>query len=223
MDKRMLIPQLLERQGVLPLYYHDDPQISGELAKALYAAGIRALEYTNRGQEALSNFGFLRSLCDRELPGMVLGAGTIKDGTSAMAFLDAGADFIVSPGLAEDVYDVTYSHKSLWIPGCMTVTEIMRAEQYGLSLIKLFPASLLGPGFVQAVREIFPTLQWLPTGGVSPEAQSLDGWFRAGALAVGLGSKLLQKDLVGRRDYPQITAATRELIGLINRLRVAKP
>jgi 2-dehydro-3-deoxyphosphogluconate aldolase / (4S)-4-hydroxy-2-oxoglutarate aldolase len=221
MDKRTLIHQTIERQGILPLYYHPDPRVSCELAKALYLAGVRALEYTNRGTQALANFALLRSLCEQQLPGMLLGAGTVKDGASAFAFLEAGADFIVSPGLAEDVYDITYSSKALWIPGCMTVTEIMQAEAYGLKLIKLFPASLLGPGFIEALRDIFPGLQWLPTGGIGTERQTLKAWFGSGALAVGMGSNLLPKDLVEQRAYGQITASAKTLLREVETLRSA--
>jgi 2-dehydro-3-deoxyphosphogluconate aldolase / (4S)-4-hydroxy-2-oxoglutarate aldolase len=219
MDKRTEIISILKEQGILPLYFHPDPAISIGVMKALYEAGIRAVEYTNRGKEALANFSVLRSLCDMELPGMQLGVGTIKEASAARDFVQAGADFLVSPGLAEDVFDISYSEKILWIPGCMTVTEIMKAEQFGLGLIKLFPGTLLGPDFVRAIREVFPNLLFIPTGGVELEKENLRNWFNAGVCAVGVGSKLITKELVQNKEYKKITDSALSLMNTIKALR----
>ena len=218
-NARKQIIDLLETQAVLPLYFHEDAGTSVETARALYHAGIRNLEYTNRGEQALKNFEKIRKVCDQELPGMFLGAGTIKDGAAASAFINAGADFLVSPGLAEDVYDAAYSNKILWIPGCMTVTEILKAEQFGTQLVKLFPGSLLGPSFIEAVREIFPGLLFMPTGGVTPEKENLQAWFRSGAFAVGMGSRLLSKASMDKKEFEKIAAATKELLNLVQNIR----
>jgi len=219
MDKRETIISLLQTQGILPLYFHPDAAISVDVMKALYAAGIRAVEYTNRGAAALANFSLLRTVCNTELKDMQLGAGTIKDAAAARDFIHAGADFLVSPGLAEDVFDISYSEKVLWIPGCMTVTEIMKAEQFGLGLIKLFPGTLLGPDFVRAIREIFPTLLFIPTGGVELEKENLRNWFDAGVCAVGVGSKLMTKALLEKKEYSKITQNAQALLSLISESR----
>ena len=219
MDKRTEIISVIQEQGLMPLYFHASAETSIEVIKALYNGGCRVVEYTNRGKEALENFTTLKKICDEELPGIYLGAGTIKDESAANAFINAGADFLVSPGLAEDVFDATYSDKVLWIPGCMTITEIMKAEQFGIQLIKLFPGNLLGPAFVQAIKEIFPSLLFMPTGGVDLEKENLQAWFKAGVCAVGMGSKLITKDILEKKDYQQISARSKEALDMIRELR----
>ena len=139
MDKKAAILKLIPEQGILPLYFNKDEEVSIRILHALYAAGIRTVEYTNRGEAALKNFAKLREVCDKELGGMYLGVGTIKDAASAEAFVDAGADYIISPGLVEDAVAVANANNMLWVPGCMTPSEIIRAEQLGAKLIKLFP------------------------------------------------------------------------------------
>jgi 2-dehydro-3-deoxyphosphogluconate aldolase/(4S)-4-hydroxy-2-oxoglutarate aldolase len=219
MDKRTQIIVLIKEQGLVPLYFHASAQTSIEVLKALYNGGCRVIEYTNRGNEALKNFGQLRKTCDQELPGMYLGAGTIKEEAAANAFINAGADFLISPGLAEDVFDAAYSDKILWIPGCMTITEIMKAEQFGIELIKLFPGNILGPAFVQAIKEIFPNLSFMPTGGVELEKENLQAWFRAGVSAVGIGSKLISKNILEKREYEKISLLAKQTLDMISELR----
>ncbi|HEX4850013.1 MAG TPA: bifunctional 4-hydroxy-2-oxoglutarate aldolase/2-dehydro-3-deoxy-phosphogluconate aldolase, partial [Puia sp.] len=154
-----------------------------------------------------------------KLPGLFLGAGTIKDETAADAFIKADADFLVSPGIAEDVFDVAYSEKVLWIPGCMTVTEIMKAEEFGIELVKLFPGSLLGPPFVQAIRDIFPNISFVPTGGVELNKENLQQWFSAGVMAVGMGSKLISQAAMKNKEYAKIEKAAREVLVSIGEVR----
>ena len=219
MDKRIQVGELIREQGLLPLYFHQSAEVSADILKALYKAGCRVVEYTNRGNEALKNFKKLRLLCDEELGGMHLGAGTIKDASAANAFIDAGADFLISPGLSEDVFDIAYSEKILWIPGCMTPTEIMKAEAFGTSFVKLFPGNLLGPSFVQSVKEIFPDISFIPTGGVEPEKENLASWFSAGVSAVGMGSKLIKKEMVEKKEYSKITTQAKEVLVIIDNIR----
>jgi 2-dehydro-3-deoxyphosphogluconate aldolase/(4S)-4-hydroxy-2-oxoglutarate aldolase len=219
MDKRTEIISMIKEQGLVPLYFHASAQVSIDVLKALFHGGCRVIEYTNRGSEALKNFEQLRKICDTELPGIYLGAGTIKNESAAKAFINAGADFLVSPGLAEDVFDATYSDKILWIPGCMTITEIMKAEEFGIELIKLFPGSILGPAYVQAIREVFPNLLFMPTGGVELEKENLQAWFKSGVCAVGMGSKLISKSILERNEYEQISLLTKEALGIIEGIK----
>ncbi len=218
MDKRVTIADTLYDQSLMPLYFHQDEKQSVELMQALYEAGVRLIEYTNRGAEALGNFKALKKQAE-QMPGLFVGAGTIKDEVAANAFIDAGADFIISPALAEDVYDVAYSNKVLWIPGCMTPTEILKAEQFGVSLVKLFPGNILGPGFVQAVKELFPAMKFMPTGGVETKADNLQAWFAAGVCAVGMGSKLISKEDLKEKNYQSITAITRDVLQTIKQVK----
>jgi 2-dehydro-3-deoxyphosphogluconate aldolase/(4S)-4-hydroxy-2-oxoglutarate aldolase len=150
---------------------------------------------------------------------MYLGIGTIKNGDMAQTFIDAGTDFIISPGLVDAVAEVSDRNKLLWIPGCMTPTEIIRAETLGAKMIKLFPGNILGAAFVSAIKEIFPGLLFIPTGGVEVDKANLSGWFKAGVCAVGMGSKLITKQLLESKDYKQITAATQEVLAIIRSIK----
>lgn len=209
----------IEEQGVLPLYFHPDATVSVEVLKALYAAGIRAVEYTNRGEEALENFKLLKETRDQELPELLLGIGTIKRKKEAKAFMKAGADFIIAPGMIEEVAETVLKEEMVWIPGCMTTTEIIRAEDAGAKLIKLFPGNLLGPSFVSAIKELFPGLKFMPTGGVEVSRDNLTGWFKSGVVAVGMGSKLITKEILEKKEYETLITKTKEAMALVKEVR----
>ena len=219
MDKKSELLDLIPRQGVLPLYFYKDTEVSIEVLKALYRSGIRTVEYTNRGEAALKNFREMRKVCDAELKGMYLGVGTIKDSASAQAFIDAGADYLISPGLVEDAIKVADKNNMLWVPGCMTPSEIIRAEQLGAKIVKLFPGNILGPAFLSAIKELFPNLLFMPTGGVDLDKENISGWFKAGVCAVGMGSKLISKSLLEQKDYSKIEALTKETMNIIKSVR----
>ncbi len=219
MSKKDEILKLIPEQGILPLYYNSDTEVSVNILHALYKAGIRTVEYTNRGEAALKNFAKLREVCDRELGGMYLGVGTIKDAASAQAFIDAGADYIISPGLVEEVVPVANKYDMLWVPGCMTATEIIKAENLGAKFIKLFPGNLLGPSFMSAIKELFPNTLFMPTGGVEVSKENISGWFKAGVCAVGMGSKLISKEVMEGKKYDELTAATKEAIAIVKASR----
>lgn len=219
MEKKETIQSLIPQQGILPLYFYKDTTVSIEVLKALYSAGIRAVEYTNRGEAALQNFKEMRKVCDSELKGMYLGIGTIKNGEMAQTFIDAGTDYIICPGLIESVAAVADTNSMLWVPGCMTPTEIIRAETLGAKMIKLFPGNILGPGFMSAIKELFPGLSFMPTGGVELDKDSISGWFKAGVCAVGMGSKLITKQLLEAKDYAQITKDTEKVLAIIQSIK----
>jgi len=220
MDKKSELLKLITDQGILPLYFTKDPEVSIQVLKALYNAGIRAVEYTNRGEAALHNFKKMREVCDSELKGMYLGIGTIKNGAMGQTFIDAGADYIISPGLVESVAEVADKNNMLWVPGCMTPTEIIRADTLGANLIKLFPGNVLEPAFLSAVKEIFPNLLFMPTGGVDLDKENIAGWFKAGVCAVGMGSKLISKQLLEQKNYKKIEELTKEAMEII---KLVKP
>lgn len=219
MDKKAQISGLITEQGVLPLFFNKDADVSISVLKALYEAGIRTVEYTNRGEAALKNFEHLRRVCDTELKDMYLGIGTIKNKEAAQAFVDAGADYLISPGLVEEAAQVANQNNMLYVPGCMTPTEIIKAEQLGAKVIKIFPGNVLGPGFVSAIKELFSGLQFMITGGVEPEEGNLRSWFGAGAVAVGMGSKLITKASLENKEYAKITELTKESLRLIKLVR----
>ena len=219
MDKRTAITEKLNEQGLMPLFFNADVEVSRSVLKALYTAGVRIVEYTNRGEAALENFKALKTLADAEMPGLFLGIGTIKDEQAANVFINAGADFLVSPALAEDVFDVAYNNKILWIPGCMTPTEILKAEGFGLSLVKLFPGNVLGPGYVHAIKELFPAMQFMPTGGVETSEENLAAWFASGVCAVGMGSKLITTQLLKEKNYDSISKNAKAVLDTVQQIK----
>jgi 2-dehydro-3-deoxyphosphogluconate aldolase/(4S)-4-hydroxy-2-oxoglutarate aldolase len=219
MDKKATILKLIPEQGMLPLYFNKSEEVSVNILHALYAAGIKTIEYTNRGEAALKNFARLRQVCDNELGGMYLGVGTIKDAASAQAFIDAGADYIISPGLVEDAIAVADKNNVFWLPGCMTPTEIIKAEQLGAKIIKLFPGNMLGPAFMSSIRTLFPNLLFMPTGGVELTTESIGGWFKAGVCAVGMGSQLISNAVMDGEKYAELTEATKKALEIVKASR----
>lgn len=215
MRKKDQALQALLQQKLLPLYYHQSAEVSTAILRALYEAGVRTLEYTNRGENALENFKVLRKTVDKSLSGLQLGIGTIKTKKQAKKFMEAGADFIVCPCMNEEVADTVQQAGLLWIPGCFTTTEIAHAEEAGASLVKIFPGNLLGPSYISAIKEIFPDLKFMPTGGVEAEAKNLKSWFAAGVVAVGMGSKLISKELIAQEDYAGVKVAAAKALQLV--------
>ncbi|MDQ6762541.1 MAG: bifunctional 4-hydroxy-2-oxoglutarate aldolase/2-dehydro-3-deoxy-phosphogluconate aldolase [Bacteroidota bacterium] len=219
MEKKDILLKLIPEQGILPLYFYKDTEVSLQVLRALYNAGIRAVEYTNRGEDALRNFKEMRKVCDEELQGMYLGIGTIKNGEMAQTFIDAGADYIICPGLIEEVAEVADKINMLWVPGCMTPSEIIRAENMGAKMIKLFPGNILGPAFMSSIKELFPQLAFMPTGGVELDKENIAGWFKAGVCAVGMGSKLVSKSLLEQKAYAKIEEATKQAMDIVKQVR----
>ncbi|AWK06503.1 bifunctional 4-hydroxy-2-oxoglutarate aldolase/2-dehydro-3-deoxy-phosphogluconate aldolase [Flavobacterium crocinum] len=207
------------KQGMLPLYFNADENKSVTLLKTLYNAGIRAIEYTNRGPEAISNFKKLIEVRNAELPDMLLGIGTIKNLVQAETYYLAGADFFISPGFVPEVASFLIGKEVLYAPGCMTPTEIIAAENAGVKFIKLFPGNILGPDFMSGIRDVFPDLIFMPTGGVDTTSQSIETWFNAGVSAVGMGSKLISKKVMQEEAYDRIEEETKRVLELIKTIR----
>lgn len=193
--------ELITQQGILPLFYHDDWEVTIKVVNALYAAGIRIVEYTNGGKNTLINFSYLLACRNTQWPGLKIGIGTVKSAEQAKVFIKSGADFIICPGVIGSVAKTVHASGLLWIPGCMTVTEIILAEHYGASIVKIFPGKLLGPSFINSIKDIFPDLLFMPTGGVEINKESMGAWFESGVCAVGLGSQLINSDLMLNRNY----------------------
>jgi 2-dehydro-3-deoxyphosphogluconate aldolase/(4S)-4-hydroxy-2-oxoglutarate aldolase len=212
MDRESEVGEKIKSKGLLPLFYHDDAALCLAVVQALYDAGVTAIEFTNRGKKALENFKLLVNERNKKMPGLLLGIGTIKTAEQATAFIEAGADFLVSPVFDSSVCDVAYMQKILWIPGCMTATEIHVAEQAGCKFIKLFPGNVLGPGFVEAIRPLFPGLEYVVTGGVDVSKKNIRSWFDAGVSAVGMGSKLISKTLLEEKDFKKLVEETKDVL-----------
>ncbi|WP_294312786.1 bifunctional 4-hydroxy-2-oxoglutarate aldolase/2-dehydro-3-deoxy-phosphogluconate aldolase [uncultured Chryseobacterium sp.] len=206
-------------QGGLPLYYHAEESVSLDILRSLYRAGIRAVEYTSRGKAALGNFTKMVEIRNAEMPEMLLGIGTIKTLQQAEEYHAVGADFFISPGFLPEVADFLIPKNVLYSPGCMTPTEIIAAEKAGVTFIKLFPGNVLGAGFMSAVKDVFPNLKFMPTGGVDTTKESIESWFKAGVSAVGMGSKLISKELMQAKDYGTMEKETRKVLEIIRELK----
>ena len=212
---RLEVAQVMKATGLVPLFYHPDLEISKQVVKACYDGGARLLEFTARGDFAHEVFGELVKYVTKELPGMVMGVGSVTDAAAASRYMALGANFIVTPVLREDIAIACNRRKVLWSPGCGTLTEIARAEELGCEIVKLFPGDIYGPNFVKGIKGPQPWTSIMPTGGVSPTKDNLKAWFDAGVTCVGMGSKLIKKDSQGNFDLKEISRLIENSIKII--------
>ena len=216
---RIEVATVMKETGLVPLFYHKDLEVSKKVLKACYAGGARLMEFTARGDFAHEVFGELTKYAVAELPGMIMGVGSVTDGAAASRFMALGANFIVTPVLREDIALVCNRRKVLWSPGCGTLTEIARAEELGCEIVKLFPGDIYGPNFVKGIKGPCPWTNIMPTGGVSPTKENLEAWFNAGVTCVGMGSKLMSKKPNGEFDYDVIEAKVRDSMGILQKVK----
>lgn len=216
---RIEVAQMMQKTGLVPLFFHTDIEIAQDVTRACYEGGARLMEFTNRGDFAHEVFSQLSKYCAEHLPEMILGVGSVTDAASASLYMAMGANFIVTPVLREDIALVCNRRKVLWSPGCGSLTEIARAEELGCEIVKLFPGGIYGPKFIKGVRAPQPWTRIMPTGGVAPTEENLRGWFEAGATCVGMGSKLVSKQRVADKDYASITETTRSALAIIQSIR----
>ena len=216
---RLEVAAVMKDTGLVPLFYHPDLETSKKVVAACYKGGARLLEFTARGDFAHEVFGELVKFVIKELPGMVMGVGSVTDAAAASRFMSLGANFIVTPVLREDIAIVCNRRKVLWSPGCGTLTEITRAEELGCEIVKLFPGDIYGPQFVKGIKGPQQWTSIMPTGGVAPTKENLSAWFAAGVTCVGMGSKLMAKDAEGNFDLEKIESKTREALKIIQDLR----
>lgn len=208
----------ITRAGIIPVFSHPDLEVSLAIVRACYDGGLRAFEYTNRNAQALDNFREVAALVKRDMPDMLLGAGTIWDVPMAETFAEAGADFIVSPIMNPAVGAWCHQKGLLWSPGCMTVTEVFNARQQGAELVKVFPGEVVGPAFVRSVKSVMPDVQLMVTGGVEPTTESLGTWFGAGVSCVGMGSQLFSKQAIAEKNWATIRQTVAQAISVLRSL-----
>ncbi len=216
---RIEVASVMKETGMVPLFYHPDVELGKKVLKACYDGGARLLEYTARGDFAFEVFSDLNKYALKELPGMIMGVGSITDGAAASMFMQMGANFIVTPSLREDIAIVCNRRKVLWSPGCGSLTEINKAEEMGCEIVKLFPGDLYGPGFVKAIKGPQPWTSVMPTGGVSTEEANLKAWFDAGVTCVGMGSKLISKEILNKKDFDGLETLVRATLKTIAKIR----
>ena len=214
-------PQIIaaiKNAGVVPLFTHDNPEDAQQVLEAAYRGGIRVFEFTNRRSNSFEVFQHLLSV-SKKYPDLMLGIGTILDGATTKKFIDAGAHFIISPVVKLEMAIVCHGHDVPWIPGCATLTEIVFAKDNGADIIKLFPASVLGPGFVSSIMPVVPGLQLMITGGVEPNEKNLTSWFKAGAACVGMGSQLFTKEILEQKDWTLLEQKVAECLSIAKGVR----
>ena len=216
---RLEVATRIKQQGLVPLFFDADPQVGIKVMEACYQGGARILEFTNRGDFAHETFRVLQQYCLSNLPGLMLGVGSVTDAGTTALYLQNGAQFVVTPLFRQDVAMVCNRRKVLWLPGCSSLGEIAKAEEVGAEIIKLFPGGVYGPGFISAIRGPQPWTDIMPTGGVAPNKENLKAWIAAGACAVGMGSKLIKANETGQYDFQDIENKVRYSLDLIYTLR----
>jgi 2-dehydro-3-deoxyphosphogluconate aldolase/(4S)-4-hydroxy-2-oxoglutarate aldolase len=209
--------------GLVPVFYHGDVEVATQIVEALAKAGVRCIEFTNRGDQAHLVFGELARRFNQD-ERVILGAGSVLDPGTAALYIQLGANFIVGPVLNAEVARLCNRRKVAYSPGCGSVSEISTAEELGVEICKVFPGSQVGgPGFVKAVRGPMPWTYIMPTGGVSPSEENMRAWFEAGVACVGMGSNLVRKDLVTAGDFAAIQEMAHQTLAWIEQIRQEHP
>ncbi|MCL6273709.1 bifunctional 4-hydroxy-2-oxoglutarate aldolase/2-dehydro-3-deoxy-phosphogluconate aldolase [Muricauda sp. 2012CJ35-5] len=217
---RIEVAETMKRTGLVPLFYHQDIELGKNVLTACYKGGARLLEFTARGDFAHEVFQELGKYAQAELPELILGVGSITDAAAASLYMQMGANFVVTPSLREDIAKVCNRRKVLWSPGCGSLSEINKAEELGCEIIKLFPGATYGPGFVKAIRGPQPWSSIMPTGGVSTDEANLKAWFDAGVTCVGMGSKLISKEILDSKDFQGLELRVKNAIETIKKVKI---
>ena len=216
---RIQVINKMMKLRMVPLFYHSDFQVAKNILQACYNGGARLIEFTNRGDFAIEVFSKLIKFASKELPGMIVGIGSVTDSAAASQYMLLGANFVVTPVLREDIAIVCNRRKVLWIPGCGSLSEIAKAEEMGCEFIKLFPGNVYGPDFIKSVKAPQPWSSIMPTGGVSIEKSNLLGWFKGGADCVGLGSQLISKEVLINQDFKKLEKNVLDTIQFIQKIK----
>jgi len=218
--RRIEVFQAMEKSGLVPVYFHSNIEICKKVTKAVYDGGLRVFEFVNRGDFAHHVFSELNKYALTELPGMIIGAGSIVDAPTTAIYIQEGANFIVSPLLNAEMAKICNRRKILWVPGCGSLSEINYAEELGAEICKIFPAAQVGgPEFVKNIKGPCPWTSIMPTGGVEPTDDNLKKWFDAGVSCVGMGSQLFNKTDIESGNFANITKKTQQVLELINKIR----
>ena len=216
-DKLAVLTKI-EQTRMVPVFYHKDVAVACAVVKACYDGGVRAFEFTNRGDMAHEVFAELMRFTADECPDLALGVGSVVDAPTAALYIQMGACFVVGPLLNSDVAKVCNRRGVPYTPGCGTVSEVGQAQELGCDIVKVFPGDVLGPKFVKGLMAPMPWSRIMVTGGVEPTEENLSAWIKAGAFCVGMGSKLFPKDKVAAADWQYVTDMCRQSLDIISKI-----
>ena len=216
---KLQVLQTMKETGIVPVFYNADIEISKNVLKACYDGGIRLFEFTNRGDFAQEVFKPLVKYANAELPGMIMGIGSIVDPGTASLYIQLGANFVVGPLFNPAIAPICNRRLIPYCPGCGSVSEVGAAQELGCDVCKVFPGDVLGPAFVKGLRAPMPWSQLMVTGGVKPTRENLEGWFKAGVLSVGMGSNLFPKEVIAAGEWGKITELCRNALAIVKEVR----
>jgi 2-dehydro-3-deoxyphosphogluconate aldolase/(4S)-4-hydroxy-2-oxoglutarate aldolase len=217
---RLCVLNTMIELGLVPVFYNPDLEVARQIVAACRAGGARVVEFTNRGDFAFQVYTALAQHVAEAEPDVILGVGSVIDAPTAALYISAGANFVVGPVLNPEVARLCNRRKVAYSPGCGSVSEISEAEELGVEIVKVFPGTQVGgPAFVKAVRGPMPWTRIMPTGGVNATEESIRAWFEAGAACVGIGSKLIRKDLVAAGDFDAISEKVAQVLAWIKEVR----
>lgn len=210
----------MQLTGMVPVFYNADLEVAKQVVKACYEGGVRAFEFTNRGDFAHEIFGSLNKWAAKECPDMILGVGSVVDAPTAALYIQLGANFIVGPLFNPEIAKVCNRRAIPYTPGCGSVSEIGFAQEAGCDLVKIFPAGNVGgPSFVKNIKAPMPWSMIMATGAVEPTEENLSAWFEAGVTVVGMGSKLFPKKAITEGDWSAITEKCRAAMDIIKNVK----
>lgn len=217
-DKLVVLAEM-GRTGIVPVFYHADLQTAKNVVKACYDGGIRVFEFANRGDFAQEVFAGLVKYANAELPGMIMGIGSVVDPATASLYIQLGANFVVGPCFNAAIAPVCNRRNIPYAPGCGSVSEVGSAQEAGCDVCKVFPGDVLGPAFVKGLHGPMPWSRLMVTGGVKPTRENLEAWFKAGVYCVGMGSNLFPKDVVAAGEWSRISALCSDALQIVKEVR----
>ncbi len=216
---KLAVMQKIGETGMVPVFYHSNAETAKKVIKACYDGGVRAFEFTNRGDFAQEVFAECVKFAAKECPELALGIGSVVDAPTAALYIQLGACFVVGPLFNPDIVPVCNRRLVPYCPGCGTVSEIGKAQELGCDLCKLFPGDVYGPAFVKGMMAPCPWTKLMVTGGVAPTKENLTAWVKAGVYCVGMGSKLFPKEMIAAGNWEAISTLCRDALATIKKYR----
>ncbi len=216
---KIQVISVMKETGMVPVFYHSDIEVSKQVVKACYEGGVRAFEFTNRGDFAHEVFGELVKFAAKECPEMIMGIGSIVDAPTAALYIQLGANFLVGPLFNPEVAKVANRRLIPYSPGCGSISEVGFAQENGCDLCKVFPGDVLGTSFVKSLKAPMPWSNLMVTGGVKPEETNLKAWFDAGVTCVGMGSNLFPAEMIKEKNWAGITELCKNALEIIQKVK----